>query len=253
MTALLEVCVTSVESAVAAQQGGAARVELCSDLLEGGVTPSAGLIARVRARITIGLQVLIRPRGGDFCATDDEFAVLEHDVLTARQLGADGVVLGLLLPDGTIDVPRTRRLVDLARPASVTFHRAFDMTRDPLAALDHLLATGADRLLTSGAERTAEQGAPTIARLVRAAGPRLTIMAGGGIRTHNVRGIIDATGVREVHAGLEEAQPSPMVYRNERIAMGAADDREFTRFVAREETVRAFVAAMVPRPEPSQK
>jgi copper homeostasis protein len=244
MTGRLEVCVTSVESAVAAERGGAARVELCSDLLEGGVTPSAGLIARVRERIGIGLQVLIRPRGGDFCCTDQEFAVLEHDVRTARQLGADGVVLGLLHPDGEVDGERTRRLVELARPGNVTFHRAFDMARDHLRALEDVIATGADRLLTSGGERTAELGAETIARLVQAAAGRLVVMAGGGIRTHNVRRLIERTSVAEVHAGLEEPQPSPMAYRNQRISMGAASDREFLRFVAQEGSVRAFVDAI---------
>lgn len=241
---LLEVCVTSVESAVAAERGGAARVELCANMLEGGVTPSAGLIARVRARVGIGLQVILRPRGGDFCCTDEELAVLEHDVLTAKSLGADGVVLGLLLPDGRVDQERTRRLVALARPMNVTFHRAFDMTPDLPRALEEVIAAGADRILTSGGERSAERGAGAIAALVQAAGGRVVVMAGGGIRAANVRGIIARTGVREVHAGLEETAPSPMVFRNEKISMGAAADREFQRTLAREETVRAFVDAL---------
>jgi copper homeostasis protein len=242
--ALLEVAVTSVESALAAERGGAARVELCSNMLEGGVTPSAGLIARVRDRITIGLQVMIRPRGGDFCFSDEEMAVLEHDVLGARRLGADGVVLGLLHPDGTVDQERTRRLVQLARPLTVTFHRAFDMSCDLPRALEDVIATGVDRVLTSGGERTAGLGAQSLRRLVEAAGQRVVIMAGGGVRAANVRGLVEQTGVREVHAGLEEAAASPMRYRNERIAMGAAGDREFLRVVVREETVRGFVEAL---------
>jgi copper homeostasis protein len=241
---LLEVCVTSVESAVAAERGGAGRIELCSDLLEGGVTPSAGLIARVRARVRIGLQVLIRPRGGDFCYTDEELAVLEHDVRTARELGADGVVLGVLDPDGQVDGARSRRLVEAARPLGVTFHRAFDMARDLPAALEAVIAAGADRILTSGGERTAAQGAPTLAALVRAAAGRITIMAGGGVRAANVATLIAETGVAEVHAGLEEPEPSVMRYRNERLTMGAAGDREFLRFVAREAAVREFVEAI---------
>jgi copper homeostasis protein len=246
MSARLEVCVTSVESAIAAERGGAARVELCSDLLEGGVTPSAGLVTRVRARVTIGLQVLIRPRAGDFCYSDDEMAVLEHDVAQARALGASGVVLGLLEPDGRIDVLRTRRLVELARPLAVTFHRAFDMASDLPRALEEVIATGADRILTSGGERSAEAGAATLAALVRAAGPRIVIMAGGGVRAANARAVVERTGVQEVHAGLEEPVPSPMRHRNERLTMGAAGDREFLRFIAREETVRAFVSALAP-------
>jgi copper homeostasis protein len=244
VTPLLELCVTSVASAVAAERGGAARIELCSDLLEGGVTPSAGLIARVRARVSIGLQVLIRPRGGDFCYDDEELAVLEHDVRAARDLGADGVVLGVLDPDGQVDVAGTRRLVQAARPLGVTFHRAFDMVRDQQAALEAVIAAGADRILTSGGEGTATLGAPGLAALVQAAGPRITIMAGGGVRAVNVAALIARTAVSEVHAGLEEPVPSPMRHRNERLSMGAATDREFLRFLVREQAVRDFVAAL---------
>jgi copper homeostasis protein len=236
---LLEVCVTSVESAVAAERGGAARVELCSDLLEGGVTPSAGLVARVRAKVRIGLHVLIRPRPGDFCYGADEYEVMEEDVRAARRLGADGLVLGLLRPDGRLDVERTRRLVELARPLGVTFHRAFDLAADLPRALEEVAATGATRLLTSGGAPSAEAGASTIAALVRAAGDRLTIMAGGGIRAGNARPIVERTGVRELHAGLEEAVDGPMTHRPP-LPLGPAE-REFLRFVAREETVRALV------------
>jgi copper homeostasis protein len=239
----LEVCVTSVESAVAAERGGAARVELCSDLLEGGVTPSAGLIARVRERIRVGLHVLVRPRGGDFCHGPDELAVIEEDVRTAKRLGADGVVVGALRPDGRVEVEQTRRLVALARPLSVTFHRAFDMADDLPRALEEVVATGADRLLTSGGAPSALAGAATLAALVRAAGGRLVVMAGGGIRAHNARAVVDATGVREVHAGLEEPTEGPMVHRPA-LTLGPDAAREFRRFVVREGTVRAFVNSL---------
>ena len=239
---LLEVCVTSVESAVAAERGGAARVELCSDLLEGGITPSAGLIARTRARLRVGLHVLIRPRGGDFCHDADELAVMEEDVRVARSAGADGVVLGLLRPDGRVDVEATRRLVELARPLPVTFHRAFDLAADQPRALEEVIATGAARLLTSGGARSAEEGAGTIAALVTAAGSRLTVMAGGGIRAGNARAIVERTGVREVHAGLEEASEGPMIHRPA-LSLGPPG-RDFQRFVAREETIRAFVNSL---------
>ncbi|MFZ0759102.1 MAG: copper homeostasis protein CutC, partial [Candidatus Sulfotelmatobacter sp.] len=198
----IEVCVDSVASALAAEQGGARRVELCSNLLEGGVTPSAGLIELVRARTSIGLQVMIRPRGGDFFYTPEEFETMRRDITVARKLGADGVVLGILHPNGRVDTERTRQLVDLARPLSVTFHRAFDMSADLLCALEDVCTTGADRLLTSGGEQTAGQAVEPIAQLVKSARGRMAIMAGGGIDQHNAASIIEQTGVREIHVGL---------------------------------------------------
>src|SRR5438445_9519302 len=147
---IIAVCVDSVESAMAAEAGGAERVELCDNLMEGGTTPSAGAVAAARKKLEIKFHVIIRPRGGDFCYSDVEFEVMKRDVEFAKQLGADGIVIGILLPDGAIDVTRTRELIDIARPMSVTFHRAFDMTRDAFAALETLIDLGIDRILTSG-------------------------------------------------------------------------------------------------------
>src|SRR6204780_2615027 len=187
---LIEVCVDSVASACAAERGGAGRIELCSDLLEGGVTPSTGLIELVREKIEIGLHVMIRPRGGDFCYDEEEFEVMQRDVVNAKQLGADGIVFGILNLEGHVEMERTRQLVELAVPMSATFHRAFDMSADLFRALEDVCSTGADRLLTSGGEQSCLQGADAVASLVKAARGRITIMAGGGIGHSNASTII---------------------------------------------------------------
>ncbi len=241
---LIEVCVDSVASAVAAERGGAARVELCTSLIEGGITPSAGMIELVRAKIGIGLQVIVRPRGGDFFYSEEEFEVIRHDIETAKKLGADGVVLGLLDVAGHVDVERTRRLVDLARPLNVTFHRAFDMSADLFRALDDVCATGADRLLTSGGEQTCMQGVEMIAQIAKATDGRMVVMAGGGIAPDDVTRIIERTGVREIHVGLSSAVESPMRHRNPRVSMGKAPGREYQRHLVLEENVRKLHRAV---------
>ena len=244
---LLEVCVDSAESALAAQKGGAHHIELCSDLLEGGITPSAGLIATVRRRISIGVHVMIRPRGGDFCYSADEFEAMEKDVRMAKQLGADGIVIGILKKDGHVDTGRTRLLVDIARPLKVTFHRAFDMSVDLDQALEDVIQTGADRLLTSGGEQTVEDGTTTVSRLVGAASDRLIMMAGGGISERNVRRIIAETGVREIHVGLRTTVPSKMRHRNEKVSMGTTRGHEYEQAVVLEDRVRELLQAALLR------
>ncbi len=200
---LLEVCVDSVASAMASEKGGAQRVELCSVLAAGGVTPSAGLIAMVRKRLAIPLHVLIRPRAGNFCYLPDEFEVMKRDITLAKQLGANGAVFGILDVERRVDVARTRALVEWARPLSVTFHRAFDAAADLAAALEEVGGAGADRVLTSGGAQTAEEGVAMIGSLVAAAAGRMSIMACGSIRAGNVATIVGRTGVREVHANLQ--------------------------------------------------
>jgi copper homeostasis protein len=222
MQVTVEICTDSVEGAVAAAAGGAQRVELCANLLEGGTTPSAGMIARVRQQITIGLQVLIRPRGGDFCYSNAEFAVMEYDLALAKQLGADGVVIGLLHPDGTVDAERTAALIAQARPLNVTFHRAFDMTADPHQALETLITLGVDRVLTSGQESSALEGLALISDLVRQAGDRIIIMPGGGIHERNVATIVRTSHAREIHLSARATVESRMIYRNGRVTMGGA-------------------------------
>jgi copper homeostasis protein len=241
---LIEVCVDSVASAVAAERGRAGRVELCSNLLEGGVTPSAGLIELVRARTSIGLQVMIRPRGGDFCYTSEEFETMRRDIKAAKKLGADGIVVGILNADGSVDIERTRELVELARPLNVTFHRAFDMSADLFRALESVCATGADRLLTSGGKKTALQAVEQIAQLVEAARGRLAIMACGGINHHNAASIIERTGVREIHVGLRSPVASPMLHRNPELSMGTESECEYQRFQVFEEDVLSLHQAV---------
>ena len=239
----LEVCVDSVESALAAERGGAHRVELCSSLFDGGVTPSAGLIATVRQTISIGLHVMIRPRGGDFCYSNDEFQIMQRDILMAKQLGADGVALGILDLDGKVEVDRTRQLVDLAAPLKVTYHRAFDMSSDLFASLRDLQTIGVHCVLTSGGKESAAEGADTLKRLVEAASDTIAIMAGCGIEDHNVSTLIERTGVREIHASLKSPIPSPMRYRNDRISMGAERGREYQRFVVDHQKVQRLLQA----------
>jgi copper homeostasis protein len=240
----IEVCVDSLASALAAQRGGAARIELCSALSEGGVTPSAGLIELVRAGTFIGLQVMIRPRGGDFCYTDEEFEIMRRDISLAKKMGAEGIVLGILKTSGDVDVERTRELIEISRPLNVTFHRAFDMSADFSRALEDVCSTGADRLLTSGGESTVEQGAPVIEWLVPAARGRIAIMACGGIAERNAASIIQRTRVREIHVGLRRGAPSPMLYQNPRISMGTMPEREYQRFQVLEEDVRNLCRAV---------
>jgi copper homeostasis protein len=241
---LIEVCVDSVASALAAERGGAARVEVCSNLLEGGVTPSAGLIEQVRARTSIGLHVMIRPRGGDFCYTREEFEIVRCDIIAAKNLRADGVALGILDAHGMVDTDRTRQLVELARPLRVTFHRSFDMSADLFRALEDVCGTGADRLLTSGGEKTAREAVERIAQLVKAARGRITIMACGGIKHDNVASIIERTGVKEIHVGLRSPVVSPMLHRNPRISLGTASASDLQRFQVLEEDVRSLHRAV---------
>ncbi|HEV3121589.1 MAG TPA: copper homeostasis protein CutC, partial [Isosphaeraceae bacterium] len=200
MRLVFEACVAGVESALAAQEGGADRVELCADLTAGGVTPSAGVIAVVCRRLEIPLHVLIRPRELDFLYSELEFDAMRHDVDTAKTLGAAGIVLGLLTPHGSIDRERTARLIEAARPLSVTFHKAFDAVRDQDQALELLIALGVERILTSGGAPTVRAGLPRLAELVRISAGRIVIMAGGQIHAEDLFQIATAH-VREVHAG----------------------------------------------------
>jgi copper homeostasis protein len=239
---IIEACVDSVESAVEAERGGAARVELCSALLEGGLTPSAGAIELARKRLRIGLQVMIRPRGGDFLYTDAEYEVMRGDIETAKKLRADGVVIGLLTPSGEIDVERTRELVERSRPLSVTFHRAFDMTRDPFAALESLASLGVDRLLTSGQEESALEGLELLKELVAKAQDRIVVLVCGNLTEKNIARVARETGAKELHiTGFADVE-SGMTFRNPRVYMGGLlRPPEYSRSVTSAERIAALV------------
>jgi len=241
---ILEICADSVQSALAAERGGANRIELCNSLFDGGTTPSAGMIATVRNRVAMDVYVMIRPRGGDFCYTGDEFAVMKRDIATAKVLRADGIVFGILNQDGGVDVARSRELLDYARPLKATFHRAFDMSRDLRQSLEDIIAVGFDRVLTSGGEQKVQDAIPIIRQLRESASNRIALMIGSGIRSANVRELVSQTGVREVHASARHIEPSPMRYRNEKVRMGTLPEWEYQRAVADEKEVRNLVRAI---------
>ena len=204
---LLEITVESAPSAVAAERGGAHRIELCADLSVGGLTPSAELMHQTRAAIKIPIFAMIRPRAGNFVYSASELSQMQSDIALAKSRAVDGLVLGVLHPDSTVNVEQTRQLVELARPLPVTFHRAFDETPNLSAALESVIATGASRVLTSGGKSSALAGAHILAGLVRAAGNRITILPGAGINAANLPEVIRLTGASEFHSGLGTSLP----------------------------------------------
>jgi len=229
----LEICSGSVESAVNAQFAGADRVELCDNLYEGGTTPSFGTIVLARENLTIGLHVIIRPRGGDFLYSDPEYDIMRRDIEMCGENGIDGVVIGLLKADGTIDTERTAKLVELAYPMSVTFHRAFDVCIDPFRSLEDIISTGASRILTSGQKNIAPEGSAIIHELVKKAGNRIIIMPGSGLDESNIAEMAKATGAEEFHLAASRFVESEMIFRKLDIPMGGmAAISEFSRKVA---------------------
>lgn len=240
MTPILEVCIGSLQSAIAAKQGGATRVELCSALEIGGITPSAGLMKAVRQVAGLKMHVLIRPRGGDFLYDRAEVDSMIHDILLAKQYGADGIVIGALKADGSIDMETCRQLVTAAQGMQITFHRAFDMCNDPLRAIQEIRDLGCQRLLTSGQAPSALLGLPLLQQLI-AMQTDVTIMPGCGVKSNNVAEIIRQSQAMEVHASARRSYPSPMQYRSESVKMGNPDQDEFARLETDETEVRAIV------------
>lgn len=245
-TIKFEVCANSVESCLAAQAGSAHRVELCAGIPEGGTTPSYGdmLMARELLKDT-KLHVIIRPRGGDFLYSPLEQQIMLHDIESARRLGADGVVFGCLTPDGEVDIPLTRRLVEASQGMSITFHRAFDVCRNPQKALEEIIGLGCHRILTSGQQPTAEQGIPLLKTLQQQADGRIILLAGCGVNEQNIRRIATETGIREFHFSAREQVESRMCYRNEAVSMGGTVRiEEYSRPITTEQRVRQTIAAL---------
>jgi len=220
----MEVCANSVTSALAAQLGGAKRVELCASLTEGGTTPSYAEISLARNLLDIEVFPIIRPRGGDFLYADLEFELMKEDVKICKALNCDGVVIGILTANGQVDKIRCAELIELAQPMEVAFHRAFDMTVDMEVALDDLISLGIVRVLTSGGRASALEGAQMISKLIKKAGSRICIMPGAGVNEGNIATLISLTGAKEFHASARKLVPSKMLFRNEQLSMGADTD-----------------------------
>lgn len=224
----VEIVVYNIESALKAQEGGADRIELCDNPGDGGTTPSYGTIELVRQNVSMDVFVMIRPRGGDFHYSSYEFHAMKRDISQCQKLSVDGVVFGILNPDGTIDKKRCKELIEKARPLKVTCHRAFDMTRDPFEALEDCIEAGFDRILTSGQQPQAVKGVDLLRELVQRANGRIVIMPGSGVNENTVEEIVSKSGAGEIHFSATASRESEMVFRNQQIAgMGSEEGGEF--------------------------
>ncbi len=234
----LEVIAFTIESCSIIQKAGAHRIELCDNVHEGGTTPSFGFLKRAREMVSIDLYPMIRPRGGDFLYSDDEFAIMKQDIKICKELGCDGVVFGLLNTDGTVDKPRTAQLVELAYPLGVNFHRAFDRTRDCFEAMETLIEIGCERILTSGLQSHVTEGADMLAQLIKTADEQIIIMPGNGVKSHNISSLAKQTGAVEFHTSARTTAASPMQYTN------AAMKEELKKVIADEEEIKSILQAL---------
>jgi len=241
---LLEVCVDSVCNALTAQSAGAHRIEFCANLLEGGTTPSPAQIEIARKRMQIELYVIIRPRGGDFFYNETEFEIMKSDIHFCGKTGCDGVVIGMLLPDGTVDKERAGELIRIAHryAMGVTFHRAFDRCTDLFQAMETIIELGCERILTSGGYDTAIEGAEVIRRLIEKAGERIVIMPGSGITPENIAGLIQKTGAKELHGTFRCRFPSRMKYRNEKLSR---PKEEYELLLTDEEKIKRVIKQII--------
>lgn len=215
MQSILEIAVFNITSALLAAKAGADRIELCDNAYDGGTTTSYGTLKTIREKISIPVFPIIRPHGGDFLYNDEEFEVMKKDVLLCKELGFDGVVIGLLNDDGTIDIKRTARLVDLAYPLEVTFHRAFDRAKKPMQALEDVIQCGCQRILTSGQKPAAPEGKELLKQLITKADDRIIIMPGSGVRSNNIKELARFTGAVEMHSSARKVVSTQMQFINE--------------------------------------
>jgi len=244
-TTILEICCYSIESAQMAQNSGADRIELCAGIYEGGLTPSYASIKQCRENLHIPIHVIIRPREADFCYSDNEFYCMKENILICKKLGVDGIVSGILLPNGKIDKKRTRELIELAKPMSFTFHRAFDMVNNQEEALEDLIEIGANRVLSSGGQRNAWVGKDQLKKLVQQANGRITILPGGGINANNCLALQEYTQVKEIHCSAKKTEKSKMQYFNVNVNMGSnADTSEYDHYETNPEQIRAMIEKM---------
>ena len=238
----LEICCYSVESAIDAEKSGADRIELCDNYSEGGTTPSYAAIQYSVKKLKIPVNVIIRPRGGDFLYSDIEYEIIKQDVLAIKKLKANGIVIGFLTSAGEIDIEKTKEIVDLAKPMEVTFHRAFDMCKDLLKALEQLKKIGITRILTSGAKNTVLEGIDLLTKLVEKAGSEIIIMPGSGVNENNLSELIKKINALEYHSSAKTFENSKMNYFNKNISMGGVDSvNEFSRIAVDPEKVKKMI------------
>ncbi len=246
MNRKIEICCYSVESAINAERSGADRIELCDNYLEGGTTPSYATIQYSVEKLNIPVNVIVRPRGGDFLYSDIEYEIIKQDVLAAKKLNANGIVIGFLTSSGEIDVEKTKEIVELAKPLEITFHRAFDMCKDPLKAIDQLKKIGITKILTSGAKNTAIEGVNLLAKLVKKAGNEIIIMPGSGVNETNLSELIQKTKAIEYHSSAKTFDNSKMNYFNHDISMGGIDTvNEFSKITVDPEKIKKMIEILL--------
>ncbi len=229
MNKKLEICCYSADAAITAERWGADRIELCDNYSEGGTTPSYAMAEYIITRLEIPVNVIVRPRGGDFLYSDEEYEIIKRDIEVSKNLNANGIVTGFLTPDGDIDMARTAEIVELAAPMEVTFHRAVDLCRDTVAAVGQLKSAGVRRILSSGGRGGAHEGREVLREMIGIAGDDIIIMPGGGINDKNIAEIINYTGAREFHSSAKTFIGSRMRYFREDVKMGGADKNEYDK------------------------